>query len=155
MGPWGPSVDALVNRYQADGLIKRSKDASFVGDGTYDPSAAGESRKFTTHRGKTKVFDLEFQNDGDTSDAAHVSGCGSSKAFKVTYLQGSTNVTEQVTSGKFLTATVAPGAAQALKLKIKVKSKAKRGKVKSCLVTATALGNPTKKDAVRGKVKVK
>jgi len=155
LGSCGPAVDAVVNSYQADSLIKRSKDASFVGDGTYDASAAGQSRKFTTHRGKTKVFDLQLQNDGDTSDAVHVSGCGSSKAFKVTYLQGSTNVTGQVSSGKFSTGTLVPGAAQALKLKIKVKGKAKRGKVKSCLVTATPLGNPNKKDAVRGKVKVK
>jgi len=155
LGPWGPSVDAVVNSYQADGLIKRSKDTSFIGDGTYDAGAAGQSRKFTARRGKTKVFDLEFQNDGDTSDAAHVSGCGSSKAFKVTYLQGSTNVTEQVTSGRFSTGTMPPGAVRALRLKVKVKGKAKDGKVKSCLVTATALGNPSKKDAVRGKVKVK
>jgi hypothetical protein len=157
VNPCGVAVDSLTNRpppHQPDGLIKRSTDASYIGDGIYNTTAAGQTKTSRARRGEAKVFDLKLQNDGDTSDALKAKGCESSTGFRVSYRRGSTDVTQQVTSGAFSTGTLAPGAARRLTLRVKVKGNAAHGAVKSCLLTASTLGDPPRKDAVEGRVAV-
>ena len=153
--PCGVAVDSVTNSYRPDGLIKRSTDTSFIGNGIYNRTAKRQTKGFGARRGQTKVFDLKLQNDGDTSDALQAKGCRSSNGFRVSYLRGSTDVTSQVTSGAFSTGTLAPGAARRLTMRIKVRSGAAHGAVKACLLTASALGHPSRKDAVEGNVIVK
>ena len=106
--PCGVAVDSVTNVYQPDGLIKRSTDPSFIGDGIYNTTAKGQTITSRASRGQAKVFDLKLQNDGDTSDALYAKGCESSKGFTVSYWQGLTDVTSKVTSGAFATGTLPP-----------------------------------------------
>jgi hypothetical protein len=140
-----------------DGLIKRSTDApqAFIGAGIYDTTAQGQTKGSKARRGQARVFDLKFRNESATSAAIEAKGCGSSRGFKVSYRRGSRNVTARVTSGKFSTGALAPSAARRLTLRVKVKGNAAHGASKSCLVTASASDHPSRRDAVKGRVKVK
>ena len=152
---WYDADPVRMERALHDGLVKRSTDTSFIGDGIYNTTARGQTITSRASRGQTKVFDLNLQNDGDTSDALYAKGCESSKGFTVSYWQGLTDVTSKVTSGAFATATLAPGGADLLTMRIKVRKKAPHGAVKACLVTAYPLGNPARQDAVKAKVKAR
>jgi Protein of unknown function (DUF3089) len=152
--PCWVAVDSLTSTYQPDGLIKRSTEASFIGDGVYSTTAAGETRSFQAKRGQTRAFYMRLQNDGRTADAIDAKGCGSSQGFTVSYQSGSTDVTQRVTSGTYSTGTLAPGATRALTLRIKVGSHASPGARKPCLLRAISQADPTQRDGVKARVTV-
>jgi hypothetical protein len=136
-----------------DGTIKRPRDASALGDGVYNTTGAGQTSLTKIKRGKTAVYQLGFQNDTVDADTLTLTGCRSTRGFKVSYFDDSTNVTSQVTGSGLSTGALAPGAFEALTLKIKV---GKSGpKNKSCLVRARSQSSPLLQDVVIGKVKVK
>jgi hypothetical protein len=138
---------------QPDGAIKRSKDATFLGDNTYNVTGAGQTALSKTKRGKKAVFNVVAQNDGNTSDTIVVTGCAKSRGFKVKYLDGTTDVTSQVMTTGYSAGTLAPGASKALVLQIKVKPTGPRRK--TCAVMATSQSSPSQQDVVAGNVKVK
>jgi hypothetical protein len=140
--------------YQPDAQIKLAGDASYLGVGIVNTTGADQARTTATAPGKTATFDLRFVNAGTHSDALAVQGCKSSSGFTVRYFKGTTAVTTSVTAGTYKTDILAAGASQVLKLKIAVSSTAKAGKTDSCAVTASSDHFPTKKDVVKGGVKV-
>lgn len=159
---YGTRYDAAVARYlvappvayyQPDGAIRFGKGA-YVGDNAYNTTALGQTVATKALRGTTKTFAIRLQNDGNTGDTFTVKGKGAQTGFAVKYLQGTTDITSAVVAGTFTTASVAPGAAVSLKLVITVKKAATVGVTRSWLVSATSVTGPTKKDAVKAKVRV-
>ncbi len=150
-------VDAFVAKvspYQPDAQISVGS-GSYVGDNIYNTTASGQSKSKKIPAGKSATFNVKVQNDGDSADSFTLYGCGSASGFKVAYMQGATNVTTGVVAGTYPTGSLAAGAEQVITLKIKAKSTLASGKKKVCLVTATSVGDGTKKDAVKATVTVK
>jgi len=138
---------------QPDGQIAVGAGA-LVGNGVYNTTGKGQTRQLTVHRTKTGTFTIKITNDGFAADTATLKGPGSTGAFKVTYLSGTTNITASVVAGIYSTGLVGPGASRTIKLKVKVMSGASVGAKRSLLVSATSTGAGTPKDTVKATVKV-
>jgi hypothetical protein len=138
--------------YQPDAQIRRSIDADFVGNDVYNDDGTGQTLGWKARRGHARKFTLLFQNDGNASDTFTIHGCGSSHRASVKYVYND-DVTDQVVAGTF-EIPEAPGGANGLGLKMTVGDHANIGAIKSCLVTATSQGDPSKLDAVKAKLRV-
>jgi hypothetical protein len=135
-----------------DGHIGRVGDPSPRGDDVYNTSAAGQVRKWTAKEGQTRKFGVVAQNDGTLDGSLAVKGCGSSSAFKVSYMQGGRNETRDVVSGDYLTDELDPDESETLRLSIKPTRQARPGKVKSCKIRTAGQGQT---DVVEAELKVK
>jgi len=144
-----------------DGYLEHAS-LGFAGENVYNSTGANQAITQKVRQRKLGRFLIHVENDGTESDGIDVTGCGSSKGFKVTYTQGGDNVTNQVKSGTYQTASVDTGESETLRLQVKVARKAKPGKTKSCKVTMSHSGTfrgapppPPFEDAVKAQIKVK
>jgi hypothetical protein len=117
------------------------------GDNIYNTTATNQT---VTHKvsgahllGDYFYFTVTIQNDGK-SDHFKVKGSGASQTK---YFKGGTNITSQVKAGTYQTASLAAGAKTTITVRISP------GCLKSALVTLTSVADPTKKDAVKARVK--
>jgi uncharacterized membrane protein len=96
--------------------------------------------------GRTSQIQISIQNDGLHGDRYSVKATGTNLPYswKVTYFHGSTNVTSQVVSGTYKTATLAHGKNEI----IVAKAAYLGGEDLSRLVTASSQGDGAK-DAVK------
>jgi hypothetical protein len=132
----------------------------FAGENVYNATGANQVISHKVRRGRAGAFKVHLENEGTEADAIDVAGCGSSKGFRVKYVQAGENVTTQVRSGQYQTATVDTDESETLKLIIKVTRKAKPGRTKTCKVTGSHSGTfrglvAGQVDAVNAKVKVR
>lgn len=89
---------------QPDVLVSRS-DASFIGDGVYNTTAAGQTLTRTKPRGTTASFYVRLQNDGPVETFVSFRGCAGNSSFGVRYfvlddnLQNPVEMTDLVVQG--------------------------------------------------------
>jgi hypothetical protein len=126
---------------------------AFVGNGTYNPTGAGQSRSTTVPANGTATFTVRVQNDGNVADDLAVLGQPTTSRYTVTYRVGPTNVTSQVVAGTYTLDGLAPGAAADLTVTIKAKAGTPRGTTVNRLVTVTSTADTTRKDAVKATVR--
>jgi hypothetical protein len=134
-----------------DATVRRSGNDDPLGDNVYNTSGAGQTRKWSAIRGKTRSFVVELQNEGPAQAALAVQGCAKSKGFKVKYFDGAANVTPQVVAGSYHRNLDAAGS-RSLRLAITPKDDAKVGQTKSCKVGAST---PANADVIKAQLKVK
>ena len=134
---------------QPDAKIGKSSTGSFVGNGIYSGTAAGESLSVTVTRGKKGTLYLEFENDGLVNDSYRLHATGGATGFTPTYTVAGTNVTSQIKAGTYVTATIPPAGTVTVKLVVGVAISA--GSSASFLVKATESG--VKADAVKAVIK--
>ena len=150
---WGSNNSGQLNIPRAvDALIKGSGDTWYVGEGIYDLTGAAQTKVVKIARGATATFDVQFQNDSFADDTVVVTGAGNSTGFKVTYLDGATNVTAQVTSAGY---SMPINSWNSDSIQVKVKATRTAAGSISRLVTATSQAAAAVKDAVLANVKVK
>ena len=154
----GFSGDAFVTRLheqpQPDVKLRRSVDATYVGDDVYNTSGAGQGRTSSNRRGTTATFFAQVQNDGPNPDELTVKGSAGGSGFTVRYLVGTTNVTAAVVAGTFSTGTLAPGASATLKVQVVVGATTTFGRAQTVALTATSAALSTQKDKVKATVTV-
>lgn len=141
---------------QPDETIKRSGDATVLGDNIYNTTGAGQTRSFTTGRGVSRTFVVKVWNDSSSADAYLVKGAASLSGFTVKYLKGAsgtTDITAAVVAGTYRTASLAPGAGVVIRMVITIASNAPTGVTRDFLVTATSARDSSAKDAVDGQLK--
>lgn len=134
--------------HQPDGRIKLSTSSTYLGDGIYNTSGAGQSVATTIPARATATYNLNIQNDGSLTDPIGVKGCASAGGFTVTYMVGSYNVTSRVVAGTYLTTSLATGASKALTVRITANPGTATGATLTCPMTATSVGDPTRTDVV-------
>jgi hypothetical protein len=142
--------------YRPDGQIKRAGAAVFVGDNIYNTTGASQTASGKVAPGKKLTFVVQVQNDGNNTDGFTLKGTGNLSGFTVQYLQGAsgtTNITSQVIAGTYTTLGVAPTAAATIRLVVAAKTTVSAGTARSWALVATSVGDPTKKDEVKAKVK--
>jgi uncharacterized delta-60 repeat protein len=135
--------------HQPDAQIKTTT-GTYVGADVYGTTQAVSSNVAPK---KTTSFTVLIENDGGDTDTYAISGSlAPAGAMKVSYWDGSTDVTAAVVSGSFAK-TLAPAASSILNVKVKAP---KSPGVKAVLrIKATSQHDPTKSDAVTGRVTVK
>jgi hypothetical protein len=142
---------------QPDNLVKASGDASYLGEGIFNITAAGQTRSVTVKPGGAATFIVEVQNDGSATDSFTLAGTNSTSALSVKYYTGSsggTNITPGVTAGTYTIPNLAAGGSTLFHFTVTAARKTASGTSNGFLVTTTSQGNPAAKDAVEGLVTV-
>ena len=136
-----------------DALVKGDADASFLGDGVRNPDGTGQTKLLKVLRGKLAVFQIQVGNDSLAPDTPVLAGGGGLPGFKVTYWDGATEVTADVTGAGLSLGSLDPGESKTITMKVKTTKKASGARM--WLVTATSGNDAGHSDAVGAKVKVK
>ncbi len=154
----GQMGDALVavDLPEQLGVVIRRPDAhirkgsgQFVGNNVYNTTGASQKRAAKVRSGRSVTFAVRLQNDGDAPDTLRVTGPASTKAFRVVYRSGGTNITKQVRAGTWSTGSLAPGATRSITVTVSPKKTAKKGATVSRAVTVRSSAQPTIVDTVR------
>lgn len=136
-----------------DSLIKRSTDSSYIGNDVYNTTGKNQTRSWTIRRGNTRVFNLDFEDDA-FQESLLIRGSGSTRKFKVTYLKGSTNITDHIAHGTYVSKSGPMGDHPDLRVKIKATSRASVRDIGVARVTAISATDGSTADVVQAKVKV-
>ncbi len=127
--------------------------SAFAGDNIYNTTGKKQKKSLTVHRSQAGSFSIKIFNDGLATDSLTIKGAGSSGAFAVKYISGTTDVTAQVVAGTYTITNLGAGASRTLTLQVTVGSGAVVGSSKSFVVTTTSTGAGAAKDAVKATVK--
>ena len=139
--------------YKVDAEIRLSTQSAFVGNNVYNTTGASQARSANVRRGQTGQFVIRLRNEANVVDALKVKGTAGNARFTVRYFNGSVNVTNQVVAGTFRFNGVPANGTRTLTVKITVAANATVNSTRAVLVTATSVGDTTKKDAVKATVK--
>jgi hypothetical protein len=155
--PDGQTASATVlttAKDRPDGKIKRAGDPSYLGNDVYNLMGSEQTAIGKRRAGTNVAFSIREQNDGNVSDRMVLEGPGNRPGFTVRYFFGHTDITQQVIDGTYRTQRLIPGGVQTFRLRIHVAPGTSIDTVRSWLVTASSVHDPTKRDAVRAKVRV-
>lgn len=100
--------------YQPD--LSIGKGASAVGINVFDSTGKNQKLAVSVKVGKSKNISVSIKNAGRISDTFAVKGSKSSAKVSVRYLLGATDITSQVTSGKYKFANLASGKSKVIKV---------------------------------------
>ncbi len=123
---------------------------NYVGDGVYNSNGASQAKTLKAGVGKTVTFKIRLENDGNDADTYTLVGTGSGKGYTVSYLLGSTGITNAVVDGSY-SVNVAAGSSKVFTLKVKVGKTASASR--AILVKTTSGHAPSELDAVKATVK--
>ncbi len=151
----------LRRRFRRGGLPagRADREAGWlpVGDDIYNDTGDDQLAERRVKPGKAAKFTLTPGNDAQLrSDRFLVEGPGSKGKFKVSYKQGGTNVTEDVTGdGHETTPAFAGDVALPIDVKVKALKTARKGKRLELPITLTSINFSSRSDTVRAEVTVR
>jgi len=137
---------------QPDMLVRNQKDNKFIGGDVYNLDGTGQTKSQTAPKGAAAVYPLKLQNDGNVTDSFVVSGSAGDARWTVCYHDaptGGTDITSAVTGSGWAMAALRPGDAVELRVEVTPMPAAAVGASKAVLVTASSVGEPAKRDAVK------
>jgi hypothetical protein len=146
-----------IDPYRADGLVKKSADATYLGNNVYNTTGASQTTTVRRKRGTTAVFDVKVQNDGTAPDSFKLTGPAGSTAFAVHYfagLTGSSDITTAVKNGSYRVRNLAPGATRIIRLVVAVRNAAQVGTLRTWRVVTASTHDSSRSDAVKAAVRV-
>ena len=148
--PMGTGVNG-----RPDGTIKRTGDATALGNNIYNVTGAGQTRTLTTGANTSRTYVIRVWNDFTTTDSFLIRGAGSVTGFTVRYLKGpsgTTDITSAVLAGTYQMPNVAPGGSRVLRLVVTLGAGVPSAVVRDWLVTATSQRDAAAKDAVLARI---
>lgn len=139
--------------YQPDASVAKGNGSNFKGGGIVNTSGKGQQAKLKVSAGDTANFTVRVKNIGTKSDNIVVTGAGNAAGYAVSYFDGATNITPQVTGAGYTISGLASGQQKDLKMRIQTSGGASGSK--QFKVSTKSAGNSTAKDTVRTKVTIK
>jgi len=135
-----------------DGLIHNG--SAYIGDGILNTSGAGQAHSHSVETNAKASYYIRFYNDGDRAAPLRVTGRGGNSTWMLSYFDTTVNsagddITRFVEGAGWLTPNVPVGSYRRIRLEVTPLRGAAAGATLSALVTATSVGDPTKKDAVK------
>lgn len=128
------NCDIALGSLLPDSKIRRHGVPSFIGDDIYEASPSYlQTVVWDAKKDQTRTFDLQFEIDGSGAGPLTIEGCGSTRKFTVKYMKKTTNVTDKVVNGNYVTRSLEPAGTANLALKITPKTNAG---VLNCVVSA-------------------
>jgi hypothetical protein len=128
------TIDLLVPP-QPDVVLRRVGGASLTGDGVYNETGWGQTRRRRIAPGERWAFSLQIQNDGPRAGTVVLTG---SATAGVRYFIGYYDITAAVTGSGFRYEGMPPGASYHLGVQIRVPSGATPGTRIDARVTASS-----------------
>ena len=145
-----------VLKRQGDLWIRRSTDASYVGDNIINTDATGQTRATVVAINTTATYLFYAQNDGNVDDTVTVTGPTGDSHWSVLYYEMGTNsdITSQVTGAGYSTGMLPPNGSKGFYGKVKPLTGAAAGATKDLLITAVSATDNTKKDIAKASTSV-
>ena len=143
---------SLQKDYQPDAQISKGNGNKFAGKGIVNTSGSSQQGKRTVTLGQTAEYKIRIANLGTLSDSFKLTGPGSSSGYTITYFNGNTNITNQVTGAGFTTNSLTPGQKQ--DLTIRVKTGAGASGTKTFKLNTRSTYDTNARDTVKAKVTV-
>ena len=133
----------VVTPHQPD-LEARDTGGTWVGGDVW----GGTSQRVTAtlRAGTSRTVAVRIGNDGTATDRVDLRGPAGSRAFKVRYLAGGTDVTDLVTRGDFTTGDLGPGSRTPLSVVVTRTKRAHRGDSLSLPLRATSVADAGRSD---------
>jgi hypothetical protein len=143
----GAAARFAVPLHQADELIAPTQGGPFRGNDIYNLTGLNQTVVRSIARGHVATSWVQIQNDGNVPDTFSLKGSRTVGGFTIAYKMGTADVTPGVFAGSYEHA-LAPGASFMLQVIVGVRLATAAGRTFNPKVTATSVGDPTKKDAV-------
>lgn len=144
--------------FQPDAKIRNASGGPFVGNNVYESSAMTQVSAQNIDNAETASFDLQFQNDGQITDTIVITGpasvTGGGGTFAVTYRDGNTDITSQVTGPGFVLSNVSVAANENVEMDVTAGLSVADGTTVNIDVTATSNIDTNALDMVRASVGV-
>ena len=137
-----------------DAWVSTAPASGYVGNNIYNTTAAGQTKNVNARRTQTRTFYSRVYNDGNFRNTFSIKGSASPTGTRVRYYHGTTDVTTRLLSAAGWQVNCAPAGYVLVRAVIHLTSTARIGATKSARVTATWLGDGTRRDGVRGTVHV-
>ena len=137
-----------------DATIATAPEGSFVGDDVYWAlgSARQKQRVVAPPRSTTR-FTVELQNDRTATDVFRLDGdVTTTSGYRVRFLRGDVDVTQQVEAGTYFTEAMPAGAAAVVTIEVTTAGRRATGPNVVIDLTARSWTNPIASDTVRAKV---
>lgn len=138
------------------GVVIRRPDAhikaatgTFVGNNVYNTTGAKQTRSAKVRPGKKVTFTVRLQNDGDAPDTLRVTGPKGTRAFRIVYRSGTTNITKKVRAGTWSTGNLAPGATRSITVTVSPTKNAAKGATITRKITVRSNAQAAVVDTVR------
>lgn len=138
-----------VTDAQPDALIKKGDTGTYWGDDIYNTTGAGQNVGAYAARGRSVNYFVTVQNDAAFADRIVLRGTPSNIRFQVKYTTSGNGITNGITSGTYLTPTLAPGDTFTVKVTVTVRTTAPAGSSLTGALTATSNADRTTKDNVK------
>jgi outer membrane protein assembly factor BamB len=159
VGSYDNRLYAIKAGFQPDLLIRNAGEgeADYISDDVYNVDGTDQTKTQTVTNSTPAVYELKVQNDGAVDDSFTVTGSPGGDGWTVTYydaLSGGTDITDQVTGAGWSVNDLAARASVEFRVEVTPDATVAGDAVKDVLVTATSVGDPTKKDLVKASTTV-
>jgi probable HAF family extracellular repeat protein len=152
-----PNVAGVTIRasdQRPDALISTRATRGYVGHRIYNSTGAGQTRKRTVQRGRSRSFYVQIDNSGDVTNTITLHASPPPAAAVVRYHRGSSDLTAAMGTQAGLPFRMGPHSHRRIKMTIEATVEAHVGLTLPASINATWTGDRTLTDLVRGVVKV-
>ena len=144
------AVTNCVAAYKPDMLIKNSADVSYIGTDIFNADGTNQTKSQNASAGQKVTYSFRVKNAGYLSDSFKITGSAGGAGWSVRYYDlSSIDITSQVTGSGWSSGTLASGADRGFFVKVSPDTTVTSGSSKTILITATSVGDGTKKDVVK------
>ena len=146
------AVTTNVTPFTPDLLIKTGPEVAYSGQGIFSIDGNNQTKSQNASPNQRMTYLFRARNGGTVSDSFRINGTGGGAGWSVQYFEipGNTNITAQVISGAgYTTGALAPGAIKGIYVYVTADSTVLAGAVKTLLVSATSLGDVSRRDVVK------
>lgn len=144
------AVTASTTSNKPDLLIKSGGDASYSGIGIFNTDGNNQTKSQNVVIGQKVTYAFRVMNAGTLVDSFKITGPAGGSGWSVKYYDLSTNleVTSLVTGSGWASSALAPGGSAGIYANVRHDSTVSAGSTKTLLITATSVGDSSKKDVV-------
>ncbi|MHB1459348.1 MAG: SBBP repeat-containing protein, partial [Armatimonadota bacterium] len=144
------SVTTCVASYKPDLTIKNGSEAVYTGDGIFNTDGTNQTKSQSASAGLKAIYSFRIKNSGYISDSIRITGTAGGAGWSVKYYDlANVDITSQVTGSGWLSGTLASGTDKGFFVKVSPDSTVALGASKTLVITATSVGDGTKKDVVK------
>ncbi|MEW6026496.1 MAG: hypothetical protein AB1599_04285, partial [Planctomycetota bacterium] len=107
--------------YQADGMVKRGPDVSYIGDNITNTDGTNQTITNTLTNSQMVSYHIRVQNDGNTTQDISVSGSPAASGWTISYYDaesGGSDITVQILAGAYSQSGIAVGGVYTIRLEV-------------------------------------
>jgi thermitase len=139
---------------QPDAVVSTARTSGYVGGNTYNTDATGQTATLRARRTDTRTLYVRMYNDGNVTNTFTIRGSAAQSGSRVTYLAGSTDISQAMRSTAGWKVRLAPHAYRLITVRLGILTGAAIGSTKAATVRGTWSGDGDRVDVAKARVAV-